>query len=513
MDNVILSLILLVPLAGAALVLLLPERGRIPAWIALLDSLLTFACTLHLPAHFVSGRGGFQFEENVLWLSHPRIGYHLGVDGLSLWLVVLVGLLAPVGVLASWKSIQKKTKVFYSLFLLQQTAMVGVFVSLDLMLYYGFWELSLIPIAILTAMFGRNLSEASATKAALRFFLYTFIPSAPLLVALLWLYAHTGSFDYAALQAAIASGSLPGWQLGWVSVAFLLAFAVKVPVLGMHGWLADTFSEAPVAIAMIAAGKLGLYSLIRFHVELFPALAREAAPWMIGLAVAGILYGAMLALVQRDFWKLLSYATLSSLSFCTLGIYGFTLSGMNGALLQTVNEGLIGAALFLMLGVLYDSARSCQIASFGGAAHRAPRLAALFVIASLAMIGLPLLNGFVGEFLVLSGTFTGVGKGWATAAALGVILSAAYMLRLIQKIFLGEAETNSPRIRDLSWQETCTVGVLAMIMLAMGVMPTLWTSTMEPALQGVTQRFLTVDQAPVSAAYGAVTSASTGEPR
>ncbi len=515
MDNVILSLILLVPLAGATLILLLPERGKLPAWIALLDSLLTFLCTLHLPAHFAGGRGGFQFEENVLWLSHPRISYHLGVDGLSLWLVVLVGLLAPVGVVASWKTIGSRSKVFYALFLLQQTAMVGVFVSLDLMLYYGFWELSLIPIVILTAMFGRNLGESSAVKAALRFFLYTFIPSAPLLVALLWLYAHTGSFDYTTLQAAIASGSLPARQLGWVSVAFLLAFAVKVPVLGLHGWLADTFSEAPVAIAMIAAGKLGLYSLIRFHVALFPALAREAAPWMIGFAVVGILYGALLALVQKDFWKLLAYATLSSLSFCTLGIYGFTISGMNGALLQTVNEGIIGAALFLMFGVLFDSRRTSQLGEFGGVAQKAPRLAALFVIASLALIGLPLLNGFVGEFLVLAGTFNGVSKGWAAVAALGVIFSAAYMLRMIQMVFLGEPTANSHghAVRELSWRETVTVGGLAVLMLAIGVMPTVWTSTMEPALQSAFKVSSAENAVPAAAESGAGMMHAMGESR
>jgi NADH-quinone oxidoreductase subunit M len=236
---------------------------------------------------------------------------------------------------------------------------------------------------------------------------------------------------------------------------------------------------------------------------------------MIGLAVVGILYGAMLALVQKDFWKLLAYATLSSLSFCTLGIYGFTIAGMDGGLLQTVNEGLIGAALFLMFGVLFDGAKSCQIGDFGGVAQKAPRLSALFVIASLSMIGLPLLNGFVGEFLVLSGTFTGVSKGWATIAALGVILSAAYMLRLIQKIFLGEVETNAhiSHLRDLSWQETCTVAVLAVIMLTIGVMPTIWTSTMQPALQSITETIQSGDRAPVSVISGAAMLEPTGERR
>ena len=515
MDGMILSLILVVPLAGMVAILLLPDRGKLPAWIALLDSLLTFVCTLHLPAHFHNQQAGFQFEENLPWLSRPAIHFHVGVDGLSLWLVVLVGLLAPVGVVASWRAVQKNSKVFYAMYLLQQTAMVGVFVSLDLMLYYGFWELSLIPIAVLTAMFGRNLGDGAAGKAALRFFLYTFLASAPLLVALLWLYAHTGSFDYATLQAAVASGTLPGWQLGWVSVAFLIAFAVKVPVLGLHGWLPDLFSEAPVAIAMIAAGKLGLYSLIRFHVELFPALAHRAAPWMIALAAIGILYGAMLALVQKEFWKLLAYATIGSLSFCTLGIYGFTAAGMSGAVLQTVNEGVIGAALFLMFGVLYESARTSRMADFGGLARQTPRLATLFTIAGLALIGLPLLNGFVGEFLVLSGTFVGVSRSWAAIAALGVILSAAYMLGAIQKIFLADGgdqqNGQAGRVaRDLTGMETVTVAVLAVLMLAIGVQPTVWTEAIESALQTVTHTMHAQGVSPVRMESGTVIASSMG---
>ena len=237
MDNVILSLILLAPLAGALVVLLLPDRGKLPAWAALVTAGITFLLTLHLPAHFNTGISGFQFVQNIPWIVNPVIRYHVGIDGLSLWLVVLTGLLAPVGVLASWNTVKRRSKVFYAFFLLQQTAMLGVFVSLDLMLYYGFWELSLVPMAVLIAMYGRNLSENGGPKAALRFFLYTFIPSAPLLVALLWLYAKTNSFQFGDIQAAISNGSFPAGPLSWAALAFLVAFAVKVPVLGLHGWL------------------------------------------------------------------------------------------------------------------------------------------------------------------------------------------------------------------------------------------------------------------------------------
>jgi NADH-quinone oxidoreductase subunit M len=483
----ILTWILLLPLAGAVLVALMPDRGKLPNWIALLTSLATFGLTLHLPAHFLLGQGGFQFQINMPWIENPAIFYHVGVDGLSLWLVVLTGLLAPIGVLASWNAIKERRKVFFALFLVQQTAMFGVFISLDLMLYYGFWELSLVPMAILIAMYGRK----DGPKAAIKFFLFTFIPSAPLLVALLWLYARTGSFDLATLQILITHGALPAGALFWVALAFLFAFAVKVPVFPLHGWLADTFTEAPVALAMVVAGKLGLYSMLRFHIGLFPVQARAAAPYLIALAVVGMLYGACLALVQRDFWRLIAFAALSHLSLITLGIYGLTFTGWDGAVYQILNHGVIDGALFLLLGFLYDRYQTSQIGDYGGLAGKLPRTATLFVIASLAMIGLPMLNGFVGEFLILSSTFTGVSKGWAIAASLGVILGAAYMLWLVQRIFYGP-ESNlatSKPADDLHFRELAVLAPLAVLMLVMGLAPSFWMQSIEtgvhpPPLKG-----------------------------
>ncbi len=364
MNDSILTLILLAPLAGAVLIALLPDRGKLPAWVALLTSLVTFGLTLHLPAHFIHGQPGFQFEINRPWIELPPINYHVGVDGLSLWLVVLVGLLAPAGIVASWNAIKERRKVFYLLFLVQQTAMFGVFLSLDLMIYYGFWELSLVPMAILIAMYGRKEGPKASTK----FFLFTFIPSAPLLVAILWLYAKTGTFNFVDLRADIASGLLPAGALCWVAFAFLFAFAVKVPIFPLHGWLADTFSEAPVAMAMVVAGKLGLYSMLRFHVGLFPVQSRQIAPILIALAVIGILYGACLALVQRDFWRLLAFAALSHLSLIVLGIYGLTFNGWDGAIFQILNHETIDAALFVLLGALELRYATSQIAAYGGLA-------------------------------------------------------------------------------------------------------------------------------------------------
>ncbi len=483
-NNSILTLILLVPLAGAVLIALTPDRWKLPNWVALLVTLATFVLTLHLPAHFAAGQSGFQFEVNRLWIDlspgsieSRGIFYHVGVDGLSLWLVVLVGLLAPVGVVASWNAIQSRRKVFYALFLVQQTAMFGVFLSLDLILYYGFWELSLVPMAILIAMYGRK----DGPKGALKFFLFTFIPSAPLLVAILWLYARTGTFDFTTLQILIAHGNLPGYAMWWVALAFLVAFAVKVPVFPLHGWLADTFSEAPVALAMVVAGKLGLYSMLRFHIGLFPNESRIVAPVMVGLAVVGILYGACLALVQRDFWRLMAFAALSHLSLITLGIYGLTLTGWEGAIYQILNHGVVDGALFLLLGLLYDRYRTSEINAYGGLASKLPRTATFFVFGSLAMIGLPMLGGFVGEFVILLGTFTGVSKGWAIAAAFGVILGAAYMLWLVQRIFYGPESklAGSTPPKDLRFGQMAVMWPLAALMLAMGVAPMVWLPTIE----------------------------------
>jgi NADH-quinone oxidoreductase subunit M len=482
-NDSILTLILLAPLGGAVLVAFAPERGKLSNWIALLTTLATFGLTLQMALQFFSVHpgferpGSFQLEINRPWIESPAIFYRVGVDGLSMWLVVLAGLLAPIGVLASWNAIKERRKVFFMLFLVQQTAMFGVFISLDLMLYYGFWELSLVPMAILIAMYGRK----DGPKAALKFFLFTFIPSAPLLVAILWLYAKTGSFNVVELPALIAGGHFPAAALCWVAFAFLFAFAVKVPVFPLHGWLCDTFSEAPVALSMIVAGKLGLYSMLRFHIGLFPVQAQAAAPYLIALAVIGILYGACLALVQRDFWKLMAFAALSHLSLIVLGVYGFTFIGSSGAVFQILSHEVVDAALFVLLGALYDRYATSQINTYGGLAAKLPSTATLFVVITLAMIGLPILSGFVGEFLILSSTFSGVSRGWAVAASLGVILGATYMLTLVQKIFYGpQSELIASRpAADLRFRELVVLWPVAVLTLVMGVAPSIWLSAIQ----------------------------------
>ena len=511
-DRSILTLILLAPLAGALLIAVLPDRSKLPNWIALLTSLVTFAFTLHLPTHFATGKPGFQFESNLPWIANPAVSYHVGVDGLSLWLVVLVGLLAPVGVVASWNAIQTRRKIYYSFFLVQQTAMFGVFVSLDLMLYYGFWELSLVPMAILIAMYGRK----DGPRVALKFFLYTFIPSAPLLVAIIWLYVRTGTFEFTDLQYHTLTGALPAAGLFWAALAFLFAFAVKVPIFPLHGWLADTYNEAPVAMAMVVAGKLGLYSLIRFHIGLFPVQARAMAPWLVGLAVIGILYGACLALIQRDFWRLLAYAALSHFGLIVLGIYGFTLNGLSGAIYQILSHSVIDAALFLLLGAIEVRYGSSQIPTYGGLAARAPRIAVYFIVATLAMIGLPLLSNFVGEFTILSSTFAGASRGWAVTAAVGVILGAAYMLSLVQRLFYGpESALAAKPSNDLRFGELAILTPLVVLILAMGVQPSFWFKAIQSGTRAP-RSFVTVTihqiVIPPSAAPAAAPSVTEAHP-
>ena len=479
-DHLILTLIVFTPLAGALLLALLPDRGKTMQWAALAVTLFTFGLTLHLPFHYsyASPSGTFQFEQNLPWIATPQIFYHLGVDGLSMWLTVLTGLLAPLGVLISWRAIGERKKLFYVLFLLQQVAMLGIFVSLDLFLYYAFWEMSLVPMTILIATFGRSEKRR---RAAIKYFLYAFIPSALLLVAMLWLYAQTGTFDLPKLTAlaaqhAISSNSAALWI---ASLGFLLAFAVKVPVFPLHGWLVDAISEAPTAAVMVLAGKTPLYSMLRFSFGIFPEQSHRIAPLMIVLAVIGIVYGSLLALVQNDLKKLAAYSTLGHLSFITLGIFTFTIAGLDGGIYQILNHGISGGALFMLLGLLYERYGTYDMRQLGGLAQKLPWMATMFVLITLSIIGLPMLNSFVGEFLILSGSMQSPFAHhlvWTAVATTGVILSAAYMLRMIQRVFYCDLGPKPQTIAgwDLDAREHIALWPLVALFLAMGVASPLW---------------------------------------
>ena len=484
-DRFILTQILLTPLVGAAVLALLPERegSRKHHWVALVFTLLTLLFTLHLPARFVYGTTGFQFEQNLSWIANPTIRYHLGVDGLSMWLVVLTGFLAPLGVLASWNAIKTRTKTFFVLFLLQQVAMIGIFISLDLFLYYGFWELSLVPMTILIATFGRTENRR---RAAIKYFIYAFIPSAILLVGMIWLYVKTGTFDFPTLQALAAQHAISGnnHALWLCSLAFLVAFAVKVPIFPLHGWLTDAVSEAPTAAVMVLVGKLGLYSILRFSFGLFPEQSRHIAPLLIALGAIGIVYGALNALIQNDLKKLASFSTLSHVSFITLGIFTFTVAGVDGGTFQILNESLIGAAFFILLGLLYERYGTYDMRDYGGLAARHPWMVTSFVITSLAAVGLPMMSGFVGEFLILSGTVLSVARHhvlWAVVGTTGVILSSAYMLTMIQRVFYGSMGVRPEEVKgwDLNLREHLELCPLIALFLIMGLAPTFWMRSID----------------------------------
>jgi NADH-quinone oxidoreductase subunit M len=481
LNEYILTLITFVPLAGAVLLALLPAKGKLIQWAALLVTLVTFVLTLHLPAHYDYSAAGFQFESDHLWIASPAIRYHMGVDGLSLWLVVLAGFLAPFGVLTSWSSVRSRTKEFYIIFLLLQTAMFGIFVSLDLFLYYAFWELSLVPTMLLLSIFGRTENKR---RTAIKYFLYTFPPSALLLVGMLWLYAKTGTFDFPVLQKLAETHAIGGTScaLFLVSLSFLFAFAVKVPVFPLHGWLSDSISDAPTAVAMVIAGKLGLYSMLRFSLGLFPEQSRHIAPLMVALGAIGIVYGALLALVQTDMRRLAAYSTLGHLSFCVLGIFSFTIASTDGTIYQLLNHGISAGALFILMAILYDRYGTYDMTQYGGLASKLPWVTTMFVLTALSLVGLPILNGFVGEFLILSGSFI-VHPAWGTVATLGVILSAAYMLWAVQKTFYGNlsAKCSSVTAKDMNGREHLALWPLAVLMLVMGVASPYWMRAIDMA--------------------------------
>jgi NADH-quinone oxidoreductase subunit M len=492
-DHTILTVIIFVPLAGAVLLALLPDKGKMMQWGALAVTLITLVLTLHLPIRFdytnagtLQGAGGnFQFVQDNAWINSPAIRYHLGVDGLSMWLVVLTGFLAPLGVLVSWNTISDRKKLFYTLFLLQQVAMLGIFVSLDLFLYYAFWELSLVPMALLIATFGRT---ANRRRAAIKYFLYTFIPSAILLVGMLWLYTRTGTFQLPELAQLAAAHNISGnsTALWLASLAFLVAFAVKVPAFPLHGWLSDAIAEAPTAAVMVLAGKLGLYSILRFSFSIFPEQSHRIAPLMIALGAIGIVYGALIALVQKDLKQLAAYGTLGHVSVVILGIFTFTIAGVDGGIYATLNEGIGGGAFFMLLGVLYERYGTYDMRDYGGLAARLPWMVTLFVITTLSVIGLPMLNGFVGEFLVLTGGMQSAithHTRWTILATTGVIFTASYMLWMIQRVFYGDLNDNTADVPapDLDAREHLALWPMVTVMLLMGVASPIWMRAIDTA--------------------------------
>ncbi len=483
----ILSSLVALPALGAMLLLFFKDDEREPALVrnvALVVSVLVFAETLLLWSRFNPASAEFQFVERHAWIPAFGITYAVGVDGISLLLLVLTGFLTPLALLCSWESVHSKRRTFCLFVLLLESAMMGVFVSLDLFLFYVFWDAMLIPMYFLIGIWGYD----RRIYAAVKFILYTMAGSVLMLVAILALaYLHftaTGaySFDLMKLYAL----QIPPQIQFWGFLAFALAFAIKVPLFPFHTWLPDAHVEAPTAGSVILAGvllKMGTYGLIRFAFPLFPAAAVAFAPYLALLAVIGIVYGALVAMVQPDMKKLVAYSSVSHLGFVVLGIAALNTQGVEGAVYQMLNHGVTTGGLFLIVGMLSDRRHTRLIAEYGGLKKVMPHLVAVFLIVTLASIGLPGLNGFVGEFLILLGAFR-----WsprvAAVAATGVILSATYMLWMFQRVNYGPVTNEkNETLPDLTRREwTILVPIVAMTVL-MGVLPNLFLRPIAPSVE------------------------------
>jgi NADH-quinone oxidoreductase subunit M len=489
----ILTLVTFIPLAGALLLIMFPRRERDIRVFSLVVTLLTFVLSLHLPVHLHRLQAGFQYEVDKQWIASPNIHYHMGIDGISMWLVVLTTFLTPLCVLISWKSIDQRVKEFFILLLVLETALIGVFTSLDLFLFYFFWEFTLIPMALLIGMYGHGRKVYAAVK----FFLFTMIASVFMLAAILWLYAKVGSFDFVAVQEAIRAGHVDGF-LGaapWLFLGFFVAFAVKVPLFPLHTWLPDAHVEAPTAGSVLLAGvllKMGTYGMLRFNLGLFPEQARRNAPWIVVLALIGIIYGALVAMVQPNLKKLIAYSSISHLGFAVLGIFSFTNAGLNGAEFVMLAHGVSTGALFMLAGIIFERRHTYEIKEFGGLATPMPIYAAFFSFIVLSSVGLPLLNGFIGEFLALSGAFQA--RPWfGILGATGVIWSACYLLWMYQRVFFGKVTHDvNNTLPDLSGREKAALWPAAMVALVMGVAPLIWLNAIDPAVQSTLAPFVQV---------------------
>src|SRR5271155_2814366 len=486
MPSHLLSVIIFLPLLGVPALLML--RSEDHTWIrrvALAVSLAEFVISLaFLLPTFNSANPGYQFVENHRWIG-DAIQYHIGVDGISLFLVLLTTFLTPLAILCSWNSIHENVKGFFVALLAIETAMIGVFVSLDLFLFFVFWEMTLIPMYFLIGIWGHT----RRIYAAIKFILYTMLGSILMLVAILWLYNLSGThglvrtFDLPELAARLQRGYilLPPHTELWLFGAFFLAFAIKVPLFPLHTWLPDAHTEAPTAGSVILAGvmlKLGTYGMMRFCLPLFPGSAHRMAPLIGVLAIIGIVYGALLATIQLSFKRLIAYTSISHLGFVVLAIFSFTTISFQGAVFQMISHGVSTGALFLGLGMIYDRRHTYEIKEFGGLANPMPVIMSFYLFMALSSLALPPLNGFIGEFLILIGVFQ-YHHVWAAFASSGAVLSAIYLLWSYQRVALGEVTVEKNRtLPDASGRERVILVTMAIAILFMGLASPLFTRRM-----------------------------------
>lgn len=490
-----LTLAIVTPIIGAILLMLIPNRDgskdALIRYVALGASLAVFAITLALWAGFDSSAeaAAFQFVERVPWIPAFGIDYSLGMDGLSLMLLVLTGFLTPIALLSSWESVEKKVKEFSIFMLLLEASMLGVFVALDIFLFYIFWDFVLIPMYFLIGIWGYD----QRIYAAIKFILYTMAGSVLMLVAIIglsWMHqTMTGEYSFDLLK--LYELQIPEGTQDRLFLAFTLAFIIKVPLFPFHTWLPDAHVQAPTPGSVILAGvmlKMGGYGLIRLAFPLFPEAALYFAPLLATLSVIAIVYGALVAMVQPDMKKLVAYSSVSHMGFVILGIAAFNVQGVQGASYQMLAHGISTGALFCIVGMLSDRRHTRQISEFGGLKATMPRLTAVMLIITLSSIGLPGMNGFIGEFLIMLGAFKWDPR-FVVIAALGVILSAVYMLWMFQRVFYGKlTNDHNTGLPDLSFREWAIVGPLAAAAIGMGVVPNVLLKPMEPAVQRLVER-------------------------
>ncbi len=472
-QNHILTTITFLPIFGAIILLFVPrEKEEFIRYYTVILTTLVFLISLPILLGFQSGTSAFQFQEKVNWIPSLGIHYHLGVDGISLLMVMLTTFLMPIVILSSWTYIQKRVKEYMIVFLMLETGMLGVFLALDMVLFYIFWEGMLIPMYFIIGVWG----GPRRIYAALKFFIYTMFGGVLMLVATITLYfIHyhaTGvySFDFLDIQSVL----LPVRSQFWLFLAFALAFAIKVPMFPFHTWLPDAHVEAPTGGSVILAGvllKMGTYGFLRFCLTLFPNVSTEFVGLISVLAIIGIIYGALVSMVQPDLKKLVAYSSVSHLGYVMLGIFALTIEGLQGGIIQMVNHGLSTGALFLMVGMIYERRHTRMIADFGGLAKQIPIFASFFMIITLSSIGLPGLNGFVGEFLILLGTFE-AHKIFAIFAATGVVLGAVYMLWMYHRVNFGPLDKDeNKKLKDLNLREVVVLVPIVLVIFWIGLYP------------------------------------------
>ncbi len=507
----LLTILILLPAFGAVAVL-----GHAMFWkqesglkgITLVFTIVNFLISLVLLGSHTASANGFFFEKNIPWIKAINTNYHLGVDGLSLWLVILTTFIMPISIVSTWKAVEKRATAFYIFLLLLESAMIGVFVSLDLLVFYLFFEASLVPMFFLIGIWGGD----NRIYAAIKFFIFTALGSLLMLVAIISLYylhlqaTGVGTFDYVVLLNSLKAGylSFPPQTGTLLFFAFALAFAIKVPLFPFHTWLPDAHTEAPTAGSVILAAvllKMGTYGLMRFNFTLFPDQSREFAALFIVLAIIGIIYGALVAMVQPDVKRLVAYSSVAHMGFVILGMFSFTELGMQGALYVMLAHGVTTGALFLLVGFIYERRHTRAITEFGGLANVMPIYATIFVITTMASIGLPLLNGFVGEFLIMVGMWKSIilpisaDTNWNYIATMfagtGVIFAAVYLLWMVQRVFFGKVTNpKNKNLKDLSWREIGLIAPLVFLMVFMGVYPRPFLDASKSSIVAIQQRVM-----------------------